>query len=110
MLAPLAVDNAKTLGSIQGQMKLDMTYHFVIIDTNVDNVPTVITVKRGNALERALLRVFGFKTEIVVHGIRCEEGTAPASEIRIDGAVIEIWVYGRTFCQENDAATLAARR
>jgi hypothetical protein len=110
MLAPLAVDNAKTLGSIQGQMKLDMTYHFVIIDTNVYNVPTLITVKRGNALERALLRVFGFKTEIVVHGIRCEDGTAPASEIKIDGAVIEIWVYGRTFCLENDAATLAARR
>ncbi len=100
LLAPLAIDNAKTLGSIQGQTKLDMTYHFVLVDTNLYNVPTSTTVKRGNALERAMLRALGFKTEKVVQSVRCEQGVAPASDIKIGGAVIEIWVYGRTFCLE----------
>jgi hypothetical protein len=108
LLAPLAVDNAKTFGSIQGQTKLDITYHFVLVDTNLYNVPTLITVKKGNALERAIFRVLGLKTEKVVHGIRCEQGVAPVSDIKTDGAVIEIWVYGRTFCLETDVAMLVA--
>jgi hypothetical protein len=110
LLAPRAIDHAKTLGSIQGQTKLDITYHFVVVDTNAYNVPTSTTVKRGNVLERAILRVLGFKTEKAVHGIRCEEGVAPASDIKINGAVIEIWVYGRTHCLETETATLVARR
>jgi hypothetical protein len=64
LLAPLAINNAKTLGSLQGQTKLDMTYHFVIVDTAYSE-PTSTTVKRGNAFERAILRVLGFKTEKV---------------------------------------------
>ena len=46
LLTPPAIDNAKTPGSIQGQMKFDITYHFVLVDTNLYNVPTVTTVKR----------------------------------------------------------------
>jgi hypothetical protein len=110
LLAPLAIDNAKTLGPIQGQTKLDITYHFVLVDTNAYNMPTSTIVKRGNALERAILRVLGFKTERVVHGIRCEEGVAPPSDIETDGAVIEIWVYGRTFCLQRSMSTLVATR
>jgi hypothetical protein len=109
LLAPLAVDNAKTLGSIQGQTKVDLTYHFVIVDTTT-SVPTTTTVKRGNALERAILRVLGVKTEKVVHSYRCEEGVAPATDITTEGAAGEIWVYGRTFCLQTDTATLVARR
>ena len=109
LLAPLAIDNAKTLGSIPGQTKVDITYHFVIVDTTT-SVPTSTTVKRGNALERAILRVLGVKTEKVVHSYRCEEGVAPASDIKTEGAVIEIWVYGRTLCLRTDTATLVARR
>jgi hypothetical protein len=109
MLAPLAIDNAKTLGSIQGQTELDITYHFVFIDTNVHSVPTLTTAKRGNALERAILRVLGFKTEKVVRSSRCEEDVAPASDIKIDGAVIEIWVYGRTLCVQTDTTSVARR-
>jgi hypothetical protein len=109
VLAPVAIDTAKTLGSIQGQTKLDITYHFVLVDTNAYNVPTLTTIKRGNAFERAILRVLGFKTEKVVHSIRCEQGVAPASDIKTDGAVIEIWVYGREFCLQTSTATLVAR-
>jgi hypothetical protein len=108
LLAPRAIDSSKTLGSIQGQTKFDMTYHFVFVDTNAYNVPTLTTVPRGNSLERAILRVLGFKTEKVVHGYRCEEGLAPPSDIKVDGAVIEIWVYGRTICLQTETATLVA--
>ena len=110
LLAPLAIDNAKTFGSVQGQTKLDMTYHFVIVDTPVYSVPTLTTVKRGNAPERAILRALGFKTEKVVLSYQCKEGAAPASDVKADGAVIEIWVYGRTFCLQTETATLVARR
>jgi hypothetical protein len=110
LLAPLAIENAKTLGSIQGQANLDVTYHFVFVDTATTSVPTSTTVKRGNALERAVLRVFGFKTEKVVHTYRCEEGVAPANEIRTDGAAIEIWIYGRTHCLQTETAAFVASR
>ena len=110
LLAPVAIDNAKTLGSIQGETKLDITYHFVFVDTNVYSVPTLTTVKRGNALERAILRVLGLKTERVVHDTRCVEEVAPVSDIKADGAAIEIWVYGRTWCLQTETATLRANR
>jgi hypothetical protein len=63
ILAPIAVESAKACGSIQGKTDLGMTYHFVLVDT-ATNVP--ITVPRGNAFERAVLRMFGLKTVKVV--------------------------------------------
>jgi hypothetical protein len=60
LLAPIAVDSAKTFGPVQGRTELDVMYHFVLVDTSV---PTSTIVKRGNALERAVLRMFGLKTE-----------------------------------------------
>jgi len=54
--------------------------------------------------------VLGFKTEKAVHSYRCEEGVALASDIKIDGAVIEIWVYGRILCLQTNTTTLVARR
>jgi hypothetical protein len=110
LLALHAIGNAMTLGSIQGQTKLNVTYHYVLVDASVYSVPTVTTVKRGNALERAILRVLGFKTEKVVRSYRCEEGVVPANEIKSDGGIIEIWVYGRTRCLQTNTAKLVARR
>jgi hypothetical protein len=109
LLAPIAVESAKAVGSIQSQSRLDLTYHFVLVDT-ATIVPTSTTVKRGNSFERAILRAFGLKTEKVVQGYRCESGVAPASEMKINGDAIEIWVYGRTFCLETSTSTLAASR
>ena len=107
LLAPLAIENAKTFGPVPGQSNLDVTYHFVIAGTAI-SVPTSKTVKRGNALERAVLRALGFKTERVVRTYECKEGVAPASDIQIDGAVVEVWVYGRARCLQTDSATLVA--
>ena len=109
LLAPVAVYSAKALGSIQSATNLDMTYHFVIVDS-AKSVPTSTIVKRGNALERVVLRVFGLKTEKVVHGYQCQSGVAPANDVRVNGTVIEISVYRRTFCLMPETATLVARR
>lgn len=105
LLAPIAVESAKAFGSIQGKTDVDITYHFVLVDT-ATGVP--VTVPRGNAFERAVLRVFGLKTVKVVY--RCQEGAPPANDLKITGAVIEIWIFGGTHCLTTEAATLVAKR
>ena len=109
LLAPIAIGSAKRFGTVQGLTSLVITYHFVLVDTTM-SVPTVTTVKRGNAFERAILRVFGIKTEKVVHGYQCQEGIAPPPNVKVDGAAIEVWVYGRTHCLMVNSATLVAKR
>jgi hypothetical protein len=108
LLAPMAVESAKVFGSIQSQTSLDVTYHFVLADTT-RSVPTSTTVKRGNAFERVVLRVLGLKTETVVQGYRCEAGSAPASDVKIDGAIIQVWIYGRTHCLDTNTALVVRR-
>ena len=105
ILAPIAVESAKAFGSIQGKTDLDMTYHFVLVDT-ATGVP--VTVPRGNAFGRAVLRMFGLKTVKVVY--RCQEGAPPANDLKIAGAVVEIWIFGRTRCLQTEEATLTAKR
>ena len=105
ILAAIAVESAKAFGLIQGKTDVDMTYHFVLVDTALD-VP--VTVPRGNAFGRAVLRVFGLKTVKVVY--RCQEGAPPANNLKIAGAVVEIWIFGTTNCATFDAATLVAKR
>jgi hypothetical protein len=109
MLAQTAVENAKVMGSIQATTDLDAIYHFVIVDT-ATTVRTPIPVRRGNTFERAVLRVFGLKTEKVVFENRCQEGGSPANDLKIAGEFIEIWIYGRTRCLQTVTATLVASR
>ena len=103
LLARIAVESAKAFGSIQGKTNLDMTFHFVLVDT-ATGVP--VTVPRGNAFGRAVLRMFGLRTVRVVY--RCQEGAPPANDLKIGGAVIEIWIFGTTHCLTTEAATLVA--
>ena len=98
-----------SLGPIHGQTDVEVTYHFVIVDT-AKSVPTSTTVKRGNAFERAVLRVLGLKTEKVVHGEECESGVAPPNNVKVNGAAVEVWIYGRTVCIMTQPAVLVARR
>lgn len=109
ILAATAVESAKAFGSIQGQTDLDITYHFVLVDT-ATSVRTSIVVPRGNAFERAVLRMFGLKTEKVVVDYQCQEGVPPVNEFKIAGAVIEIRIFGRTRCLQTEAATFVAKR
>lgn len=107
ILAQTASEAAKVLDRILGAREHDMTFHFVFRDvTSGPSVP--VTVKRGNAFERTILRMLGFKTEKVIY--QCQDGTAAPNEVKVSGAAIEIWVYGRTFCAETQPATLTARR
>ena len=108
LFAQIAIDNAKTLGSILRETDLAVTYHFVL-DTPATSVPTSVTLKRGNALERAVLRMFGLKTEKVAVEYRCEAGVPLPNDLSVAGPVIEIWIHGREHCLETQNATVAAR-
>jgi hypothetical protein len=108
LLAQTAVESAKAFGSILGRSNLDVTYHCVLVETTI-SVSTSTKVKRRNAFERVVLRIFGLKTEKVVTDYRCEEGVAH-TDSKVAGQVVDIWVYGRTRCLQTEAATLVARR
>jgi hypothetical protein len=107
LLAPIAAQSAKAFGSVQSQTALDMTYHFVLVET-VTHGPTVTRVRRGNAFQRAILRVLGLSTETVVHDYRCEEGPAPTNHLKLSGAAIEVWIFGKERCLQTQTATLVA--
>jgi hypothetical protein len=106
LLSRTAIESAKAFATYNPTI-LDMTYHFILVDTT-KSVPTTTTVKRGNAFERAILRIFGRPTEKVVHDYRCEEGVAPPNDAKINGAAIEIWVHGRGVCLETDTTRSAS--
>ena len=107
ILARTAEENARTLGSI-GETELDLTYHFGLADPII--VPTSTIVKRGNALERAVLRMFGRRTEKVVLGHRCESSYPPPNNIEVHGGVVEVWIYANVGCLNTQTSTLVARR
>ena len=109
ILATKAVEATKAFGSIQGKTDLDVIYHFVLGDTTT-SVAVSTTVPRGNAFERAVLRLFRLKTEKVVLDHQCQEGPPPANNLKIAGTVIEIWVFGRIRCLQAEAGTLVAKR
>ena len=106
----MAVDNVKSWESIWEKADAEVTYHFLLADTATTSVPKPMTVKRGNAFERAILRLFGRPTEKVVVEYACQEGVPPANDLKVLGAAIEIWVYGKTRCMEPAAAQLVAER
>ena len=109
LLARSVVESAKALGPIQGKTELDVTYHFVLVDTT--DVPTSVTVKRGgDALERAVLRLFGLKTEKVIVVNECHEGVLPRNDMKLAGAVAEVWVYGKVRCPVDDPIAIVAGR
>ena len=97
LLATTATESSQGFSSILGPRDFEVTYHFVFADTAA-RVHTLRTIERGNAFERALMRMFGLKTERVVDDYRCEEVVAPPNDFRVAGNVIEIWIYGKTFC------------
>jgi hypothetical protein len=102
LLAQVAVASAKTFGSVRSQANLDMTYHFVLVEAKIS--VTEATVKRGNTLERAIRRVFGMKTHQVVQEYVCEEGVAHAHDLRANGPMLEVWIYGRARCVQTNTA------
>jgi hypothetical protein len=110
LLVRTAIESAKAFGSIPSEGDVDVTYHFVFAGGGTTSVLAPMTVKRGNAVGRAVLRMFGFKTEKVVLEYQCQPSGAPGFDLKISGANIEIWVYGRDGCLMTETATLIARR
>lgn len=105
LLVHAAEENAKTLGSVEGQGDLDVTYHFVIINLRACRETRV---KKGDAFDRAILRMLRLKTEATVS--ICDDGIAPLSDLWRSGQRIEIWVWGRDRRIETESGTLIARR
>jgi hypothetical protein len=109
LLAQTAVENAKSISSLPGAENVDVTYHFLFTNTTIILVPTPVTVKRGNVLERPVLRMFGRKTEKVIIDYPCVS-VPPPNDVWISGSLVEIWIYGREFCAQPEQATLLAQR
>jgi hypothetical protein len=103
LLRQTAIENAKAIAAVPGVTNLELTYHFLIVDT-ANGTPAPTVVQRGNRFERAVLRALGLKTEKVVMEYTCKEGVAPPNVARATGAVIEIWIFGRTRCLQTEAA------
>ena len=108
LLAPAAVDSVKAIALIRPQVDLNMTYHFVLVEPLW--VPTRVTVNRGNALERAVLRLFRRETTKVVTTGYCQTAVPPPNELKISGATTEIWIFGAVHCLEVDSAQLLGQR
>jgi len=109
LLAKTAEESTKGFASFLGTTDVDVTYHFVFGETTI-SVLAPRVIERGNAFERFFLRMFGRLSERVVFDYECVRGVAPPSDVKIDGSVIEIWVYGRDSCLETSAASLVAQR
>jgi hypothetical protein len=100
LLVRTAVESAKALESIRSETKLDVTFHFVLVDTADVRAPT--TVKRGNAFERAVLRMLWLRTEKAGLEYQCLEGVPPPNILKVASAGIEIWIYGRARCLQTE--------
>ena len=88
----VAVKSAEVFESIQGETNLEVTYHFALVDAT--GVPTSMIVQRGNAFERAVLRMFGRKTEKVVLAYRCQQGRSSgerSQDGRCDRRNLDLW-------------------
>lgn len=100
LLVQTAVESAKAFGPMQSQPHLDVTYHFVLVDTADVRAPT--TVKRGNAFERAVLRMLWLRTEKAGLEYQCQEGVPPPNILKVASAGIEVWIYGRARCLQTE--------
>jgi len=105
LLAQTAIESAKALISIERETNLDLTYHFVLVNTTT--VPMRTIVQRGNPFERAILRMLGLKTEKVIVDYGCQQGVPPSNDFKIASASIEIWIYGSASCPTVTGALIA---
>ena len=108
ILTKTAVESAKELGLGKSGTDFKALYHFVLTDADIRAVTS--TVRRGNMIERAVLRMFGRRTEKVIIDYECQEGTPPANDIKVAGSSIEVWIHGRSRCLQTESTLLVAKR
>jgi hypothetical protein len=91
LLAAAAVSNLKELGKFSNH-DIEAIYHFGFI--NCEMRSTTRVEKKGNRLERLVLRAFMMKTERVVQGTECiEDPTPPKNRVEVTESRIEVWIY-----------------
>jgi len=103
LLVQAAIENAKSLGLTGG---VTLTYHFVLFRSTT--VPTFTPVKKGDAFDRLVLRIFGLKTERTVREDRCVPGVAPPNDVKISERGIDVWVNGAENCVMVETAYFTA--
>ncbi len=104
LLVRTAPESAKSFGPVRGGVEVDVIYHFVFAKPTT---PMPVMVKRGNALERGILRMLGIKTEKILYWC----GEPPANDLKTSEARIEVWIYTSRNCYATtESSTLIARR
>lgn len=105
LLTRTAVENAKTFGSVKGGEEIDVFYHFAFVNAAT---PVAMMVRRGNAFERAMLRVLGLKTEKTIL-VWC--GEPPPNDLKTSDTMIEVWIFETPRCYPTvSSSTLIAHR
>ncbi len=105
LFVPAATESFKGLVEISSEAAKAI-YHFTLTEPVIATKPVI--VKKGNAIDRLILRVRRLKTERTV--TYCVEGP-PKDQNRIDTSKrpLEIWVYGvAPHCLQEEATQLAA--
>jgi hypothetical protein len=94
LLVRAALVSLEGLGKFPERSATEVVFHFSLLETPVREV--ALTVKKGDAFDRLILRVLGFKTEKIIKEKECVTNME-LTENRIDSArgQIEVWVDGR---------------
>jgi hypothetical protein len=75
----------------------EILFHFILSDAVLST--RIETVKKGDAVSRFFLRLFGISATKKIEIRECTDGADPPAN-RIDSTKdpIEVWVYGKTRC------------
>jgi len=104
LLRQASLGSIERLGKLSERGDVEVVFHFSLIEPSVHEV----TVKKGNAFDRLILRVLGLKTEKTIKEKECSD-TELSPENRIDStkAPIEVWIYRRTPCHAIESLGVA---
>jgi hypothetical protein len=75
LLVQTAMASMKALGRLSDRSEAEVVFHFSLVEPSVHEV-TVI-VKKGDAFDRLILRVLGFKTEKTIREKECVDTEPP---------------------------------
>lgn len=109
MLLPTAIRAALAIAPLLDRAKVDVTFHFVIDAGGFHIERGAETVKRGNAVDRFFLRMFGRKTVKQVAYERCKEDEPPPNKVEVSARGVEIWLFGKAMCLQTSTTLIAWR-
>ncbi len=101
LLVQAAMLNMKALGKLSELGETEVVFHYSLIEPSMRDV--TVTIKKGDAFERVVLRLLGFKTGKMIKEAECVASPeVPDNRIDATRAPIEIWVYASARCATAD--------